>query len=220
MKQKIATRVPAPPSLIALGLDDYSDWDDQHSPALRPTSNDSAYSSSATSPPPPPQQQQQQQLNAIHAKQYSNTAVTPSSSSPSAMPRYHTVFSEDEDDSGPSASGSSLAAAGNMFSSLLPSSMRSSSHQHQSMGFMDPVLISPAYHIHQADNALSTLKQVVRDDGWKKALKHKSGVVVHMKQGIHKGDKTPIFKGQAIIHGFSPQSIFYVIGMRRLWDER
>ncbi|KAJ8661271.1 hypothetical protein O0I10_003020 [Lichtheimia ornata] len=213
MKQKIATRVPAPPSLIALGLDDYSDWDDQHSPALRPTSNDSAYSSSATSPPPP------QQLNAIHAKQYSNTAIASSSSSSSAMPRYHTVFSEDEDDSGPSASGSSLAAAGNMFSSLLPSSMRSSSHQQQSMGFMDPVLISPAYHIHQADNALSTLKQVVRDDGWKKALKHKSGVVVHMKQGIHKGDKTPIFKGQAIIHGFSPQSIFYVIGMRRLWDE-
>lgn len=209
MKQKIATRVPAPPSLIALGLEDYSDWDDQHSPALRPTSNDSAYSSSTTPPP----------SNAIHAKQYPNTAV--SSSSSSAMPRYHTVFSEDEDDNGPSGGGSSLAAAGNMFSSLLPSSMRSSSHQHQqSMGFMDPVLISPAYHIHQADNALSTLKQVVRDDGWKKALKHKSGVVVHMKQGIHKGDKTPIFKGQAIIHGFTPQSIFYVIGMRRLWDER
>ncbi|KAI8138906.1 hypothetical protein BJV82DRAFT_522813 [Fennellomyces sp. T-0311] len=86
-------------------------------------------------------------------------------------------------------------------------------------GFTDPMLTSPAYHIFQADNALSTLKQVVGDDGWKKALKHKSGVVVHMKNGVNKADKTPLFKGQAVIQGFSPQSIFYVIGMRRLWDE-
>lgn len=82
------------------------------------------------------------------------------------------------------------------------------------------MLTSPAYHIHQAENALSTLKQVVAEDGWKKALKHKSGVVVHMKNGINRDDKTPIFKGQAVIHGFSPQSVFYVIGMRKLWDEK
>lgn len=87
-------------------------------------------------------------------------------------------------------------------------------------GYIDPVLSSSAYHIHQADNALQTLKHVVLEDGWKKALKHKSGVVVHMKNGIYKGDKTPIFKGEAIIQGFSPQAIFYVIGMRKLWDEQ
>ncbi|CAO3672248.1 unnamed protein product [Rhizopus microsporus] len=85
---------------------------------------------------------------------------------------------------------------------------------------MDPVLSSSTYHIHQADNALSTLKHVVLEEGWKKALKHKSGVVVHMKNGMHKGDKIPIFKGEAILQGFSPQAIFYVIGMRKLWDEQ
>jgi hypothetical protein len=87
-------------------------------------------------------------------------------------------------------------------------------------GYIDPVLSSSTYHIHQADNALQTLKHVVLEEGWKKALKHKSGVIVHMKNGIHKGDKTPIFKGEAIIQGFSPQAIFYVIGMRKLWDEQ
>ncbi|KAG2229071.1 hypothetical protein INT48_003285 [Thamnidium elegans] len=87
-------------------------------------------------------------------------------------------------------------------------------------GYIDPVLSSSTYHIHQADNALLTLKHIVAEEGWKKALKHKSGVIVHMKNGIHKGDKTPIFKGEAIIQGFSPQAIFYVIGMRKLWDEQ
>lgn len=86
--------------------------------------------------------------------------------------------------------------------------------------YIDPVLSSSTYHIHQADNALLTLKHVILEDGWKKALKHKSGVMVHMKNGIHKGDRTPIFKGEAIIQGFSPQAIFYVIGMRKLWDEQ
>ncbi|KAI7886802.1 hypothetical protein K492DRAFT_155732 [Lichtheimia hyalospora FSU 10163] len=93
---------------------------------------------------------------------------------------------------------------------------------HATSGFVDPLLTSTAYHIHQAESALSSLKQIVREDahdGWKKALKHKkSGVVVHMKSA--KNDKTPIFKGEAVIHGFSPQSVFYVIGMRKLWDEQ
>ena len=111
---------------------------------------------------------------------------------------------------------------------------------HTSSGFVDPLLTSTAYHIHQAESALSSLKQIVWEDdynnnyvngregggngggGWKKTLKHKkSGVVVHMKNGgIHKADKTPIFKGEAVIHGFSPQSVLYVIGMRKLWDEQ
>ncbi|KAG1153640.1 hypothetical protein G6F37_010173 [Rhizopus arrhizus] len=94
-------------------------------------------------------------------------------------------------------------------------------HTFLKAGYIDPLLSSSTYHIHQADNALSTLKQVaMEEEGWKKALKHKSGVIVHMKNGLHKGDKTPIFKGEAVIHGFSPQAIFYVIGMRKLWDEQ
>jgi hypothetical protein len=94
-------------------------------------------------------------------------------------------------------------------------------HTFLKAGYIDPLLSSSTYHIHQADNALSTLKQVaMEEERWKKALKHKSGVIVHMKNGLHKGDKTPIFKGEAVIHGFSPQAIFYVIGMRKLWDEQ
>ncbi|KAI9250501.1 hypothetical protein BDA99DRAFT_564014 [Phascolomyces articulosus] len=117
---------------------------------------------------------------------------------------------------------------------------------HTSSGFVDPLLTSTAYHIHQAESALSSLKQIIWEydyhnhhqhnnngtttttvtttngTGWKKTLKHKkSGVVVHMKNGgVHKADKTPTFKGEAVIHGFSPQSVFYVIGMRKLWDEQ
>lgn len=113
------------------------------------------------------------------------------------------LFSDDEDDD----------------NAVVPSL---ASMAHATSGFVDPLLTSTAYHIHQAESALSSLKQIVREDahdGWKKALKHKkSGVVVHMKSA--KNDKTPIFKGEAVIHGFSPQSVFYVIGMRKLWDEQ
>ncbi|KAG2216066.1 hypothetical protein INT45_010635 [Circinella minor] len=118
-------------------------------------------------------------------------------------------------------------------STIMPSL---ASMPHTSSGFVDPLLTSTAYHIHQAESALSSLKQIIWEDdynntnlngretngGWKKTLKHKkSGVIVYMKQGgIHKADKTPIFKGESIIYGFSPQSVFYVIGMRKLWDEQ
>ncbi|KAF7729618.1 hypothetical protein EC973_003991 [Apophysomyces ossiformis] len=118
---------------------------------------------------------------------------------PSPFSKFNAIFSDDEDEP-PQRPLPSLVSV--------------------SSGFIDPLLSSAAYHIHQAENALMTLKQVVTEDGWKKALKHKSGVVVHMKPGVSKTDKTPIFKGEAIIQGFSPQSIFYIVGMRRLWDEQ
>lgn len=85
----------------------------------------------------------------------------------------------------------------------------------------DTLITSAGYHVHQAESALITLKAIAQDEtSWKKALKHKSGVMVYMRSGTVKGDKTPVFKGEAIIQGFSPQSIFYVIGMRKLWDEQ
>ncbi|CAM0141276.1 unnamed protein product [Umbelopsis sp. WA50703] len=85
----------------------------------------------------------------------------------------------------------------------------------------DTLITSAGYHIHQAESALMSMKAIAQDDSnWKKALKHKSGVMVYMRTGTVKGDKTPVFKGEAIIQGFSPQSIFYVIGMRKLWDEQ
>ncbi|CAO3590545.1 unnamed protein product [Absidia cylindrospora] len=123
-------------------------------------------------------------------------------------PQYNTIFSDNEDNPIPPRWTTHFSASA---ASLTPSTTAT---------YVDPLLSSGTYHIHQAENALSTLKHVVLEDGWKKALKHKSGVVVHMMNGLHKADKTPIFKGEAIIHGFSPQSIFYVIGMRKLWDEQ
>ncbi|KAI8341297.1 hypothetical protein BC941DRAFT_493188 [Chlamydoabsidia padenii] len=128
-------------------------------------------------------------------------------------PQYNTIFSDDEDDPTPQAPPPQrwTTHLTPSVASLTPSTTAT---------YVDPLLSSGTYHIHQAENALSTLKHIVFEDGWKKALKHKSGVVVHMMNGLHKADKTPIFKGEAIIHGFSPQSIFYVIGMRKLWDEQ
>ncbi|KAL0085231.1 hypothetical protein J3Q64DRAFT_1699516 [Phycomyces blakesleeanus] len=125
---------------------------------------------------------------------------------------FNAIFSDDEDDSpGLPPHQGKRTDSGNS----LPYP-----HPALSSGYSDTPLSSSSYYIHQADTALATLKQVVREDGWKKALKHKSGVVVHMKSGVFKGDKAPIFKGESIIQGFSPQSVFYVIGLRRLWDEQ
>ncbi|KAI8374311.1 uncharacterized protein BYT42DRAFT_399572 [Radiomyces spectabilis] len=82
-----------------------------------------------------------------------------------------------------------------------------------------PVFKSNSYYVNQADQAVVAVKQLVKDDGWKKALKHKSGVVVYMLQKSSKA-KSAVFKGETVIQGFSPQSVFYVVGMRKLWDEQ
>lgn len=129
---------------------------------------------------------------------------------------YSTIFSDDDDDD-PTPSQQRQ----HWSSDQVPSHPHSGfSFTPSNTSYVDPLLSSSTYHIHQAENALSTLKHVILQDGWKKALKHKSGVVVHMMNGLHKADKTPIFRGEAVIHGFSPQAIFYVIGMRKLWDEQ
>ncbi|KAI8329408.1 hypothetical protein BC941DRAFT_405738 [Chlamydoabsidia padenii] len=126
---------------------------------------------------------------------------------------YNTLFSDDDDDDPPPPQPWSTDPVpfGFPFAPSNPVNHNS---------YVDPLLNSATYHVHQAENALSTLKHVILQDGWKKVLKHKSGVVVHMMNGLYKADKTPIFKGEAVIHGFSPQSIFFVIGMRKLWDEQ
>lgn len=81
--------------------------------------------------------------------------------------------------------------------------------------------MSSSYYVSVAERTLKTLKTVVKDDGyWKKALKHKSGVIVYIRHSLDSTDKTPIFKGEGIINGYSPQAIFHVIGMRKLWDEK
>nr|CAG8532966.1 9936_t:CDS:10 [Entrophospora candida] len=72
-----------------------------------------------------------------------------------------------------------------------------------------------SHHIKQAEDALSRLKSEVDQPGWKKLLTHRHGVVVYGKSD----DKLPIFMGEHIIKGFAPQSVFAVIGTRKLWDD-
>lgn len=82
-----------------------------------------------------------------------------------------------------------------------------------------PALDSASYHSYQADRAIDSIRQYTHEKGWKKVLKHSSGVIVYMLQKPGASDKVTLFKGESVIHGFTPQSVFYVIGMRKLWDD-
>ncbi|CAG8555102.1 4081_t:CDS:2 [Paraglomus occultum] len=82
---------------------------------------------------------------------------------------------------------------------------------------IDPAQTSNCYNIRKAEDAMQKLKKIIKDDGWQPVVKHKSGVVVCMKSGGE--EKIPIFKGEGIIKGHSPQAVFAVIGMRKLWDD-
>ncbi|CEP08703.1 hypothetical protein [Parasitella parasitica] len=76
------------------------------------------------------------------------------------------------------------------------------------------------FHSHLADQAVLSVRHYLKDDNWKKVLKHKSGTTVYMMQRTSKNEKIALFRGESVIQGFTPQSIFYVIGMRKLWDEQ
>ncbi|CAO3616426.1 unnamed protein product [Mucor hiemalis] len=79
--------------------------------------------------------------------------------------------------------------------------------------------ISTSYYTSLADGAVISIRHHIKESSqWKKVLKHKSGTTVYMSQ--NNVEKTALFRGELIIQGFTPQSIFYVIGMRKLWDEQ
>ncbi|KAG0765106.1 hypothetical protein G6F19_006591 [Rhizopus arrhizus] len=88
------------------------------------------------------------------------------------------------------------------------------------MPSMTAVFHSQGYLANLADQTILSLKDFIQDKDWKKVLKHKSGTTVYMLQKQNKGEKSALFRGEAVIEGFTPQSIFYVIGMRKLWDEQ
>ncbi|KAI8333866.1 hypothetical protein BC941DRAFT_400731 [Chlamydoabsidia padenii] len=91
-------------------------------------------------------------------------------------------------------------------------------HSSNSWSSFQPPPDSTSYHSYQADKAIESIKQYEKEKEWKKVLKHKSGVIVYMlQQGSN--DKLTVFKGELVIKGFTPQSVFYVIGMRKLWDD-
>ncbi len=80
----------------------------------------------------------------------------------------------------------------------------------------DPAKITSEYHIQQAEQALKKLKSVIESSDWKKILEIKAGIAVYCKNDPN--DQVPIYKSQHIIEDFTPQAIFAVIGMRKLWD--
>ncbi|CAG8512810.1 9201_t:CDS:2 [Cetraspora pellucida] len=75
------------------------------------------------------------------------------------------------------------------------------------------------YHIQQAEDAVRALKYVVNGPGWKKVLTNKRGTMVYNKRGSMLDEKTTVYMGEHEIVGFTPQTIFAVIGMRKPWDD-
>ncbi|KAF0499199.1 Bet v1-like protein [Gigaspora margarita] len=84
---------------------------------------------------------------------------------------------------------------------------------------IDPLKMTPLYHIKKAKHALLTLKTVVKESGWKKILEHSSGVAIYMKLDNSKNGNIPLIKGELNIQGFTPNEIFSVIEMRDIWDD-
>ncbi|KAG2198515.1 hypothetical protein INT47_008619 [Mucor saturninus] len=122
--------------------------------------------------------------------------------------RPHYIFSDDDQD---------VHHALNQLGDIhhIPQQQQQQQQQQQPM---DSVYSSPSYYTSLADQSVTLIRHYLKDSGWKKVLKHKSGTTVYMLQSAV--EKTALFRGEAIIQGFTPQSIFYVIGMRKLWDEQ
>jgi hypothetical protein len=135
-----------------------------------------------------------------------DTSTTTTTTPP---PRGAYPFSDDEEPSTTLLQGSGpQTLSTHSWSSLPPSSTTTT-----------PALDSTSYHCYQADKAIDSIRQHTHEKGWKKVLKHKSGVIVYMLEKPGANDKLTIFKGESVIQGFTPQSVFYVIGMRKLWDD-
>ncbi|CAG8727060.1 10881_t:CDS:2, partial [Ambispora leptoticha] len=84
---------------------------------------------------------------------------------------------------------------------------------------VDPTKSTPHYHTQRAEEVMQQLKLVASAPGWKRMFTHKSGVSVWTKPGIDNNGKSVILKGEGVIHGFTPQTVFAVIGNRKLWDD-
>ncbi|CAG8624890.1 10874_t:CDS:2, partial [Gigaspora rosea] len=94
-----------------------------------------------------------------------------------------------------------------------------SQKSHDEIHQIDPLKMTPLYHIKKAKHALLTLKTVVKESGWKKILEHSSGVAIYMKLDNSKNGNIPLIKGELNIQGFTPNKIFTVIEMRDIWDD-
>ncbi|KAI8593252.1 hypothetical protein BDZ88DRAFT_391166, partial [Geranomyces variabilis] len=72
--------------------------------------------------------------------------------------------------------------------------------------------------IDAAEAALRSLSDVAAEqENWKPVLTHRTGAVVYRTNKVPKG-QIAVFKGVAVIHGFTPDAIFPLIKNRQLWD--
>ncbi|PLW30310.1 hypothetical protein PCASD_17744 [Puccinia coronata f. sp. avenae] len=76
--------------------------------------------------------------------------------------------------------------------------------------------------INHVDLVMNKIKTLESDDRWHRVLKHRTGVQVYAQKHaktISKTKTVPVFKGVGLIKGYSPASVFAVIGSSKLWDE-
>ncbi|KAH9820626.1 hypothetical protein DFH28DRAFT_952787 [Melampsora americana] len=76
--------------------------------------------------------------------------------------------------------------------------------------------------ITHIDTVMSKVKSLAQGGTWESVLKHRSGVEVFAQKNVEMiGNKkvAPVFKGVGLIRGYSPASVFSVIGSSKLWDD-
>jgi len=76
--------------------------------------------------------------------------------------------------------------------------------------------------INHVDLVMNKIKTLQSDNRWNRVLKHRTGVQVYAQKHaktIGKAKTVPVFKGVGLIKGYSPASVFAVIGSSKLWDE-
>ncbi|KAA1107249.1 hypothetical protein PGT21_007827 [Puccinia graminis f. sp. tritici] len=79
-----------------------------------------------------------------------------------------------------------------------------------------------AKFINHVDLVMNKIKTLESDTRWHRVLKHRTGVQVYAQKHaktIGKAKTVPVFKGVGLIKGYSPASVFAVIGSSKLWDE-
>lgn len=92
--------------------------------------------------------------------------------------------------------------------------------------------------VAQAEAAMAKLRRLFADDDWKQYSRSSeyevrcvtgrtgshdkaSSVQVHFKEGVSGAEnRHRIVKSAAVVGGYSPASVFAVIGLRRLWSPR
>ncbi|KAJ3161788.1 hypothetical protein HDU86_006559 [Geranomyces michiganensis] len=89
---------------------------------------------------------------------------------------------------------------------------------HMSAPVAAPISPQNQLLIDAAEAALRSLSDVAAEQAnWKPVLTHRTGAVVYRTNKVPKG-QIAVFKGVAVIHGFTPDAIFPLIKNRQLWD--